>query len=203
MLNLNLYAYCANNPLRYSDPTGHKVGDVHLTNGTVVQASIVNGHTVMPGGGAMPVGAIVETAGGLYQMTSSGGVKVDAIVTTPSGAVAGQLVDNKTYVNGNRVTNGSVVTIGDGTNYMMINGAGKVVAPTTVLLPNNGGSTTGYNANGTTYMIGGSRPSNGSIVQTNGGDYLMTNNGGVLVCMTDILEMVILGLSCHRNTKPF
>ena len=188
-LSLNLYVYCRNNPLIYSDPTGHSPGDVHMPDGSIVKASIVNGLTYLPDGSRPPVGAIVETNGGLYQMTSSGGVKVDAIVTTTSGATAGQITNGQTYVNGNRVTNGSVVTISDGTNYMMLNGIGQKVTPTTVNVPITYSAqytqSTGYiTSGGTTYMVGGTRPTEGSVVNTSTGQYLMANGTGVKANLT-------------------
>jgi hypothetical protein len=80
---------------------------------------------------------------------------------------------------GSRPPNGAVVETAAGF-YMMSNGSGVKVTPTSVTT-SDGRKVTGYNAGGTTYMLGGSRPTKGSTVHTSGGDYLMTASGGVKV----------------------
>gem|GEM_PF-2424206 len=101
-------------------------------------------------------------------------------VTMPNGDVIhGTITDGITHLpDGSRPPEGAVVETAAGF-YMMSNGSGVEVTPTSVTT-SNGSNVTGYNAGGTTYMLGGSRPTVGSTVHTSGGDYLMTASGGVL-----------------------
>jgi len=80
---------------------------------------------------------------------------------------------------GSRPPDGAVVETAAGF-YMMSNGSGVKVTPTSVTT-SDGSKVTGYNAGGTTYMLGGSRPTMGSTVHTSDGDYLMMASGGVKV----------------------
>ena len=82
-LSLNLYTYVSNNPLKYWDPTGH-AGEVRMPDGSIVQATIINGITFMPDGSRPPEGAIVYTNGGAYQMTNGSGVKVSDEIRPPA-----------------------------------------------------------------------------------------------------------------------
>jgi len=98
-------------------------------------------------------------------------------VTMPNGDVIhGTIEDGITHLpDGSRPPEGAVVETAAGF-YMMLNGSGVEVTPTSVTT-SSGSNVTGYNAGGTTYMLGGSRPTVGSTVHTSGGDYIMTASG--------------------------
>ncbi|HPR93722.1 MAG TPA: RHS repeat-associated core domain-containing protein, partial [Syntrophomonadaceae bacterium] len=98
-------------------------------------------------------------------------------VTMPNGDVIhGTITDGITHLpDGSRPPEGAVVETAAGF-YMMLNGSGVEVTPTSVTT-SSGSNVTGYNAGGTTYMLGGSRPTVGSTVHTSGGDYIMTASG--------------------------
>ncbi|MEL4106285.1 kelch repeat-containing protein [Oscillospiraceae bacterium WX1] len=128
-LSLNLYTYCNNEPMMFTDPTGHDSAPVtvYMPDGSIVQTTATNGITIMPDGSRPPVGAIVQTSsGGSWQMTSTGGVAVTtAPVTLPDGKnTVGTIVDNKTYLpDGSRPPEGAIVHTSGG-DYQMVNGSG-------------------------------------------------------------------------------
>jgi hypothetical protein len=99
----------------------------------------------------------------------------------PNGDVLqGTITNGITHLpDGSRPPNGAVVETAAGF-YMMSNGSGVKVTPTSVTT-SDGRKVTGYNAGGTTYMLGGSRPTMGSTVHTSDGGYLMMASGGVKV----------------------
>jgi len=136
-------------------PTGYTT-TVTLPNGNKVTGYINNGVTTLADGSRPPVGSLVETAGGTYKMTSSGGVLVS---------------NTNTNTNINTIPT-SLATPKTPTGYT-----------TTVTLP-NGTKVTGYINNGVTTLADGSRPPVGSLVDTAGGTYKMTSSGGVLVSNT-------------------
>ena len=186
-LSLNLYSYCYNNPLIYFDPSGHIPMQATLANGNTVTVDVTNGKTTMPGGGAPPVGTIVHhTNGNDYQVREAGqpGVKVETVqVSTSTGTQVGGVYNGNTMMtNGSRPEDGSIVHLSNGNDYQMNAALGYGTQVTTVpVITNNGDVTIGGLANGTTTMLDGQRPSEGSFVVTpNGNVFLMGKDKGVL-----------------------
>jgi hypothetical protein len=173
----------------YWDPTGHATAT--LPNGKTVNCTIKDGVTLMPDGSRPPVGAVVHADNGKdYQMTEQGkGVEVPkgstgVAVSTTSGTQAGLLNNGSTTmtVSGSRPANGSVVHTPQGGDYRVENGVGVKVNPVTVTDTEKKTTTTGYASNGYTTMLDGSRPSEGSILQTQqGGTYKIVNGTGVKI----------------------
>ena len=136
-LSLNLYTYCAGNPIKYWDPTGHSTTAVTVTlpNGKTAQATITDGKTTMANGGSPPLGSTVHAANGKdYYVTSSGGVEVKstgtATVTTTSsqGKVSttnAVIVNGSTYINGVRPSAGSIVTVHSNDEMFIVASDGK------------------------------------------------------------------------------
>jgi RHS repeat-associated protein len=64
-------------------PSGYAT-KVDLPNGKTVTGYIENGHTTIPGYASVPIGAVVHTADGAYEMTKNGGVRVTVTPPAPS-----------------------------------------------------------------------------------------------------------------------
>jgi len=99
-------------PATPKTPTGYTT-TVTLPNGTKVTGYINNGVTTLADGSRPPVGSLVDTAGGTYKMTSSGGVLVSNTASkTPTGYTTTVTLPNGTKVTG--YINNGVTTLADG-----------------------------------------------------------------------------------------
>ncbi len=100
-LSLNLYTYCINNPIVYWDPTGHEsvAVTVHLSDNTTVQATAVDGKTIMPDGSRPPVGSVVENSkGDCWEVKDINrpGESVETVpITLPDGTETKGKVENE------------------------------------------------------------------------------------------------------------
>ena len=207
-LSLNLYTYCYNEPLMYSDPSGHTSVPVTLPNGTVVTGNVVNGVTTLSDGSRPPVGSTVTVGNtNYYVATDSSGVggvsgiamtsynsAIGGATVTQNGQTrTGDIVNGATYVDGSRVTSGSTVTVGDTTYYAVADSSGvggvsgiamdsynSAIGGATVT--QNGQTQTGDVVNGATY-VGGVRVTSGSTVTVGNTTYLAISDpngiGGV------------------------
>ena len=99
-------------PATPKQPTGYTT-TVTLPNGTKVTGYINNGITTLADGSRPPVGSLVDTAGGTYKMTSSGGVLVSNTASkTPTGYTTTVTLPNGTKVTG--YINNGITTLADG-----------------------------------------------------------------------------------------
>ena len=192
-LSLNLYTYCVNNPIMYSDPTGYDSVPVTvtLTNGSTVQTVAVDGRTIMPDGTRPPAGSIVTSGGNSWQVPSNNnnpGVPVTTVqvtvpsATNPTGTSTVGVVNNgvTTMADGSRPPVGSVVTSG-GTSWQVVDTNKPGVLVTAVPITYNETTTMGTVTDGHTYTVNGDPVPEGTFVQTAGGDFLMVAGSGVPV----------------------
>ncbi|MEL4106283.1 RHS repeat-associated core domain-containing protein [Oscillospiraceae bacterium WX1] len=146
-LSLNLYTYCSNEPMMYTDPTGHTpIGTpvtVTLPDGTTQTGYANNGVTTMEDGSRPQAGSTVTAGNTTYYVAADpngvggvSGIAIDssnsaiggAVVTQNGQTQTGDVINGSTYVNGSRVSPGSTVTVGN-TSYTAVsdpNGIGGV-----------------------------------------------------------------------------
>lgn len=77
-----------------SSSTSSQNTSILMPDGNVVIGYIQNGFTYMPDGSRVPIGAKVQTGGGWYEMTGSGGRQID----NPYNGVSGYMQDMSSYV---------------------------------------------------------------------------------------------------------
>ena len=194
----------------YTDPSG-KSQTGYLINGTTYKDPY--------GSQRIDVGSIVDTAGGRYQLTKNGSVKLEngavasgtpsaqstkttATITRNGQNIQGYIQDGKTYdAQGNRVRNGDIVTAGNGKKYLMTSSGGIDVTGYTPAEAYGKDSTGAYNlqdpvaklinVNGVTYDL-----SNGLVYRNdaNAGNVVRAQNGRFYNAATgeDVTNQVML-----------
>jgi len=103
-----------------------------------------------------------------------------AVITNGGNVTKGGLKDGvTTMLDGKRPGDGYTVVTPSGAAYMMDfeSGKGVTVSLNTVPMTINGTKSTGFIQDNLTYQFNGSRPPAGTIVHTQGGDYIMTPDG--------------------------
>jgi RHS repeat-associated protein len=121
---LNRYAYCINNPVKYTDPTGHIFGPVSLLIGIAIGAAI-GGATAAASGGNIGLGILTGAIGGLF-----GGVGAavgEVFNAAAAGAIAGGAAGGaaSAAITGGNVGMGALTGAISG---MIAYGAGKLQA---------------------------------------------------------------------------
>lgn len=197
----------------YLDPNGRKQ-----------TGYIINGQTYKDQGGnqRVDVGSTVQTGGGWYRLGADGkGVKVDApnlnggqtgpVATQyydPSGkSQVGYIINGQTYLDQagtQRVGLGSIVKTGNGWYQMGPGGGVQVQAPVqTTYLDQNGQRHNAFLINGQTFLDpqGNQRIPVGSVVETAGGKYLMTENGGVPITDGELYQQQVNQMFQQRQAQ--
>ena len=169
LLNCNRYVYCANNPLKYIDPTGHVVTQADIdrayaNNPPDVAKTIVNGIAAATDKyNSAPAGA----AGDAQRAAAHAEADKLRGITTTDGTSSGK--------------GGSTYVYSDSSDRSALNTAST---PATIYVPNplsadstGYTATQGYISNGLTYLSDGSRISNGTIVQAGNNYYKPMSTG--------------------------
>lgn len=201
----------------YLDPKGNKQ-----------TGYIINGQTYKDQNGSqrIDVGSTVQTGGGWYRLGNDGkGVKVSAPNVSlnagggQSGPVAtqyydpngrkqtGYIINGQTYADQagtQRVGLGSLVQTANGWYQMGANGGVKAQAPIqTTYLDANGERRGAFLINGQTYLDpqGNQRIPVGSVVETAGGKYLMTENGGIPITEGELYQRQLNQMFQQRQAQ--
>ena len=172
LLNLNLYLYCFNNPIKYDDPTGHEV-KYDPINGRVQTPDPVTKTT-------QKITVSYDAAKGRNETTvttSTSTVKIGAkttiatsTVTTASSSMAPTVAKSTTTV----ATTAPVVT------YDSIKGRAQGTTTTTVVVASSATTQGGSKTVSTTQGAGNSTSASSTKTGSNIGKYLYT--GGEIVC---------------------
>ena len=132
---LNLYAYCLNNPVMYSDPTGHAPWWDWLLAGIVIIGSAIAAPLTMGTsiyvGGAFAAIAIGGTISVVNQVAQTGDFSIDRFAADVTGsAISGGLAATRIGVVGQTAFN---VLIGMGANLLNAGLSGEEITPESVL----------------------------------------------------------------------
>ena len=227
----NLNANSGSNPyqqLLNTGSTGNRPAATQTTyldpQGNRQTGYIINGQTYKDQGGSQRVdtGSTVQTGGGWYRLGADGkGIKVEApnlsggqtgpVATQyydPSGkSQVGYIINGQTYLDQagtQRVGLGSIVKTGNGWYQMGPGGGVQVQAPVqTTYLDQNGQRHNAFLINGQTFLDpqGNQRIPVGSVVETAGGKYLMTENGGVPITDGELYQQQVNQMFQQRQAQ--
>jgi RHS repeat-associated protein len=162
-LSLNLYTYCSNNPLVYTDPTGHwQQGDEKLS--TKDQVAILNATIAYNAAYAKGDKAGMDAAHAAAQ----------AIRNKPSSTTSGNTSSGSGSKDSGSVLSKDKIASGQSTTVLVQNSNGTYRSESAVFY------------DGKTYLTNGQRIPVGTITFTSGGTYVMTESGGQLLLSASI-----------------